>query len=148
MKISIPLKYLLIILNIKNFKFFWHYWLGLQNMVSHRYGKAILQFNECIKSECPPNILAIVYEQIGKCYFDINEIEKGKSFLLRFLQMQSESDKISSEVTSRLGFIFYKEGDLEKAEYYLQKALKDFKKIDYTNIEAVKEYLDKAQAKD
>jgi len=122
-----------------------NYCVGLWSMTGHKYKKAIKYFNKCLNSNLQNEKIprAFVYEQLGKCYFDINEIGKGKTFLLKSLELSSSNDIVNSEIASRLGFIFYNEGDFEKAKYYLQKAIDNFKKIDYTNIEAVKEHLNK-----
>lgn len=137
------LKYLQIIFNPKIWRCLWNYWCGLGAMVEHKYEKAIFHFKRCLKKEIPIRISGLICEQLGKCYFDTNEINKGKIYLLKALETKASRENINSEISSRLGFIFYEEGDLEKARYYLEKACERYKERDYTNIQAVRQYLAK-----
>lgn len=129
----------------KNFWIFiWNYWMGCTKMVRHKYKAAIDHFNSCLKIDISIDKGGLVYEHLGKSYFDINEIEKSKECFLKVLNMREKDlDNLNSEITSRLGFIFYLEKDHEKARYYLRQAMAKYKKSDYTNISAVKEYIKK-----
>ncbi len=134
---------------MRNWPFFWNYWLGLGEMVSHRYERAIIHFTRCLDRNYPIKIHVLVYEQLGKCYFDINEIDKSKFYFLKVLEIREGNEgKLNSEVASRLGFIFYQEGNYHKAKYYLELAKANYRKRDYTNIKAVEEYLSKLKNRD
>jgi tetratricopeptide (TPR) repeat protein len=127
-------------------KEFWvflgNYWLGTTEMVSQDYKKAITHLTRCLENKERFDKTGLVYEHLGKCYFGIDEIEKSKFYLLKALEMRLDKD-LNSEIASRLGFIFYQEKDYQKAKYYLEYAKVNYKNGDYTNLEAVKEYLKK-----
>ncbi len=125
--------------------FLWNYWLGATKMVRHDYEEAINHFNRCLSLGSSFDNSGLVYEHLGKCYFDINEIKKGKFYLLKVSELTKDKNNLNSEVTSRLGFIFFEEGELEKARFYLKHAKAHYRKIDYTNIKAVEEYLSKME---
>lgn len=144
-----PINFFKIVLSVKNWPFLFDYLVGLEAMVSHKYYKAGIYFDKCLSSKrlIDSGLKGLIYEQLGKCYFDTNLIIKGKDFLLESLRLQNlENDAINSEISSRLGFIFFQEEDYGKAKYYLELAKKKYKKIDYTNIKAVKDHLLKIEA--
>lgn len=130
------------IIKPKNWICLYNYCLGLCNMISHKYLQAISYFNRCLKINPPMRITGLIYEQLGKCFFDIKELPKSKINLLKSIEMKKTSSKINSEISSRLGFIFYQEGSFSKAKYYLENALKAYNKNDYTNIDNVRECLE------
>jgi tetratricopeptide (TPR) repeat protein len=125
----------------------WNYWLGLLAMVSHKYKRAIVHFNRCLNFEPTIGMSGLIYEQLGKCYFDTDEFSKAKTCLLKSLEIKPSTTTINSEISSRLGFLYYQEGDFEKAKYHLENALKTYNKKDYTNIGQVKNYLSELEEK-
>ena len=132
------------LLNLKTWHVLFLYINAVFNMVSHDYKKAIQLLNKCLSYQLPPNVLFSVYEQLGKCYADIGDDKNGESFLLRAMELDTEP---SSEIYSRLGFIYFNMGRAELAKNYLEKALVNYNKRDYTNINLVKNILLKLNSK-
>jgi len=130
-------------LRIKFWQFLWNYLLATMEMVSHDYNKAIYHLTKCLKIGENFDPSGLIYEQLGKCYFDVNDIAKGKFYLLKVLEIRENIDKVNSEITSRIGFIFFQEERYDRAKYYLEHAKAHYGKRDYTNINAVKDYLTK-----
>lgn len=125
----------------------YHYVRGINNLSNHDYEKAIEAFNKALVF-CPKNnlkLLGILYEELGICYTDLNNIDKGEFFLLKSLEMHSLKNQkklLTAEVASRLGFIYKENGQLDKSKYYLEEALKRRgRKISFTNWELVDQYL-------
>ena len=144
MKNTKLLRYIITFFNFDTWQYLWNYWWGVRAMVSRKYERAICCFDKCLTFKNAKKTINLVYEHLGKCYFGINDIDKAKIYLMQSVDVNN-AESVNSEVSSRLGFIFYQEGNFEKAKYYLEKAQRDYKKIDYTNIDAVNKYLIKVR---
>jgi len=106
------------------------------------YKKAINIFNRCLTYNMPIEILSLVYEQLGKCYTDINDNKNAEVFLLKAIETQKN---VNSEIYSRIGFIYFEKGNYQKAKDSLKKAASLYNKRDYTNIDLVQKYLSRLE---
>lgn len=145
------IKYNILLLFIKRFneflKFAYFNIRGANCMIRRKYDDAKKFFEKCLECDLPIRVTGMVYGDLGKCYFDTGELDRGKFYLLKALEIDDKQSKVNSEVSSRLGFIYFNEGHYEKAKTYFEDAIKSYKKIHYTAIADVKECLEKINQK-
>lgn len=145
-------KLLLSLFTPRLWKFVYNYQRGLWAMTSCNYPTAIRRLSSCLGLVPGYHLWeARIHQALGCCYFDIGENDKAKIFLLRFLEVMPEEKEektygTGSEVASRLGVIYAKEGDYDKAKDYLEAALRCKPKPltdsrTFTNWEMVDEWL-------
>ena len=135
------------IFNPKLWVYFFYYINGLNNMTEHKYKKAIKLFTKSLFF-CPKNnikLLGLAYGELGICYTDIDDIDRGEFYLLKSLEINPvlrKNDNLFPEIFSRLGFIYKERGQYNRAKEYLNKAIvyKNKKRKSFTNWDLVERY--------
>lgn len=116
------------------------YTMGIKFLSENNYSKAIACFLKAIQIYPTSTMLELGYKYLGIAYTDNKQYDNGKMFLLKAKEFIPD-DKIDSEFSSRLGWIFFVEGNYLKAKSYFEIAVKKYKTKDLTDIENVKSNL-------
>ena len=86
-----------------------------------------LQYSEKMKDTLNTGILNSL---IGNVYMDIEQIDKGKAYYRKAINVLKHSDNnYYGDILNNYGIVFYDEGKYDSALYYYQQALDVYQKI-------------------
>lgn len=100
--------------------------IRIQNQAYH-YGDALLfisEFVEILHQIEYPHSQAMVFEEIGLLYLELNDLNQAYNYLIKVLNYyeKNENQKKMSFILSRIGLMFIN-GDIQKSQEYLKKSL-------------------------
>lgn len=107
--------------------------VGYAHLMLERYDVAIPYFEKAIELN---EYNAYAYDNMGFCYINLGELEKGKSLIEKAMETKGNDNGYSFR---NLGFYYWKKGDLKGADEYFNKAKNENIEVDLLD-EIIKEF--------